>query len=73
MPKKFKTGDVVKLASGGVAMTVDGYEFTQPWDAPAYIKDDETRVKLSWYHNGKFEHTVFHEDTLVTYDPKQES
>lgn len=53
MPK-FHIGDVVKLKSGGMPMTVEGY--TVPF---------EGQVKVAWFDSeGKPQRGVYHEETL---------
>jgi uncharacterized protein YodC (DUF2158 family) len=53
MPK-FHVGDVVKLKSGGMPMTVEGY--TVPFVG---------QVKVTWFDSaGNPQRGVYHEDTL---------
>ena len=53
MPK-FHVGDVVKLKSGGMPMTVEGY-----------ANPSSRQVQVAWFDAaGKPQHGTYHEDTL---------
>jgi uncharacterized protein YodC (DUF2158 family) len=53
---KFKTGDVVKLNSGGPAMTVDGYQTEGGAET--------SKVLCTWFAGEKVERTLFSEELL---------
>lgn len=60
MAKKFKTGDRVKMISGGPDMTVINYE-----------PHDSEQVVCQWFLNGMPTERAFHQDTLkITEPPK---
>lgn len=64
MAKKWKTGDVVRLNSGGPAMTVEGYNVIGGIGTPVY---SDTQVDCSWFEKNKKHEGVFHEDMLKAY------
>lgn len=67
--QKFKTGDVVKLKSGGPDMTVSGY--LKPVDYAAAIYRTEPKdlgegviVQCTWFDGKKSMSHRYHEDLL---------
>jgi uncharacterized protein YodC (DUF2158 family) len=69
MTQKFKTGDVVKLKSGGPDMTISGYQSVLNLGALMGRKSDEEIgesqvTKCTWFDGKKPMGNSYHEDLL---------
>ncbi len=62
---KFKSGDVVKLKSGGPNMTVQGY-------AAVMAGKPSQTVQCKWFAGAKSEASNFHEDMLLTVEEEKD-
>lgn len=58
---KFKTGDVVRLKSGGPDMTVRSY-------SDDIVEEHKQVVECQWFNGKKAEIGGFHEDMLILGD-----
>jgi len=63
---KFKSGDVVRLKSGGPKMTVRNYKLIQPFDGKAYPSD--TDIECDWFEGNNLKHAIFGQETLEIED-----
>jgi uncharacterized protein YodC (DUF2158 family) len=54
--RKFKSGDTVRLKSGGPLMTVHDYHTNNP---------DDKRLTCTWFDNKEIKSATFLEDVLI--------
>jgi uncharacterized protein YodC (DUF2158 family) len=68
MDRKFKTGDIVRLKSGGPAMTVLEYEVWQDvigsLIGTAKPSHDTGLVNCQWFKDDEIKKAKFHQDML---------